>query len=83
MIIYRVYRDYSDEFHQSFEEFGFYTDHKKAIEMLMRAVCENEKIDRDIVEKEIENDCYEVDYLGLYGVEEIHIKEGEEEDRCI
>jgi hypothetical protein len=77
VIIYRLYKDFSDEYYQAFTEYGFYLDEDKAVAALEKIIREeqDEDIDEEQIAKLKDEWSYELNYIGFYGINEIEVIE--------
>lgn len=72
MKIYKVCYDFSDIYEQDHKEYGYYADKGKAIIKLEKVVDEA-SAEYDLVK--ISDEMYELEFVGLYTVDEIEVIE--------
>ena len=77
MKIYKVYRDFSDPYEQSYKDYGYYLSKEKAIKELERIVREEESEDFDESKLDYlrEYGAYGIEWLGYYGISEIYVND--------
>lgn len=78
MIAYEVYRDFSDEYHNDYVQYGIYLAKNKALDKLEEVIkqeIKEENLDREQMKELRNREVYEEHYVGYYAVDEIEIIE--------
>lgn len=73
--IHEVYKDFSDEFRQDRESFGYFLKKDKAIEKLGDILVERESLSDEEILAAKKEGHYNLDYVGFYSVDEIDVIE--------